>query len=350
MLAPTATLSGVWVAREEVAIASPLEGLRVVEVLVESGDRVEVGQLLARLERSVLDSQTRQSAQAVQRARAEFGHANEQHQRAQRLMPAGAVSRQEYEAARASMLAARANLQQAEAAGEEQRTRQAHAEIRAPFAGAITQRDIQLGALVGPQTSLFRLASSQPPEFLAQVPQHLLPDLVVGMSVTVNTSGREGVLPGTVRLLSTVVDTASGYGQSRIAVTEAPATIRAGSVGNARITLTPRDVLAVDARAVRFDSTPYVFVVEAGRAKRTPVRVGLRQSGWVEVLSGVDAASRVVVAGANLLQDGDPVQTQEAHAQTPVASERSRSISRLLFKLRLWLWMSVQAPMTAFKA
>src|SRR5207253_523768 len=96
----TVTVAGAWVAREEVAINSPLDGLRVTEILVESGEPVKQGQVLARLKTGAVNSQARQAEHAVKRADAEVTQATEQHERARRLLPAGAVSRQDYEAQR----------------------------------------------------------------------------------------------------------------------------------------------------------------------------------------------------------------------------------------------------------
>lgn len=323
----TATLSGIWVAREEVVIGSPLEGVRIAEVLVESGERVVSGQLLALLDHAVLDTQTRQTDQAVRRALSEFDHANEQYLRARRLMPAGAVSRQDFEAIRATMLAAQAELQRAKAASEEQRIRQKQAEIRAPFPGMITRRSAQAGAMVGVQTPLFHLAS-EPSEFEVQVPQQLLPDLIVGMKAKVSTTGRNGVQSGSLRLISAVVDASTGYGKARIAMTEQnPAQIRPGTVGSARVEINVKDVLAIDARALRFSATPYVFVVDNGLARRTPVTIGLRQQGWVEVVTGLNSASRVVSSGSSLLQDGDPVNPSETDSTVVPARQPSFSLS-----------------------
>ena len=134
-LSVTATLPGAWIAREEVVLGSPLEGLKIEKVLVESGEHVVSGQLLAVLDNALLDSQVFQADQAVRRASAEFTHTNEQYLRAQRLMPSGAVSKQDLETIRASMLAAQAALQQARATSKEQRIRQEYAEIRAPLPG-----------------------------------------------------------------------------------------------------------------------------------------------------------------------------------------------------------------------
>lgn len=326
-LSVTATLPGVWIAREEVVLSSSLEGLKIEKVLVESGEHVVSGQLLAILDHALLDSQILQADQAVKRARAEFAHTNEQYLRAQRLMPSGAVSKQDLESIRATMLAAQATLQQARVTSAEQRIRQKYAEIRAPFTGVITKRGAQAGAMIGAQNMLFHLAR-EPLEFEVQVPQQLLPDLVVGMKAKVNTSGRNNVQDGSLRLISAVVDTSTGYGQSRVAIAEPDLThIRPGTVGSAHVEINVKDVLAVDARALRFDNAPYVFMVVNGRAKRTPIKIGLRQEGWIEVVAGLDSTSLVVLAGARLLQDGDPVTIREADSKEVLTRPQSVPIS-----------------------
>ncbi|EHP40581.1 transporter [Cupriavidus basilensis OR16] len=276
------------------------------------------GQVLARLETGAVNSQARQAEHAVKRADAEVAQATEQHERARRLLPAGAVSRQDFESQRTAMLSAQAVLRQAQAAWEEQRLRQAHSEIRAPVAGLISQRSVQVGSMVGTQTTLFRLINDTQLEFQAQIPQQALPDLSIGMPVWISTSGRNGVLKGTIRLIGTWVDPATGYGYARIALDgtqTAPA--RPGSVGSARIELEQRNVMALDIRALRFsigaeDNTEsYVFVVDNGRARRTPVQLGLRESGWVEIRGGLETYRHVVVTGATFLQDGDEVLPRE---------------------------------------
>ncbi|WP_181255224.1 efflux RND transporter periplasmic adaptor subunit [Yersinia wautersii] len=317
MLQAAVTVAGVWIAREEVAISSPLDGLRVTEVLAESGDWVKQGQVLVRLEREALDSQIRQVEQRVQRARVEEEQVMAQYERMRRLKLTGAISRQEYENQQAIMLAAQTVLRQAQSEWDEQRLRQAHSEIRAPVAGTISQRLVQIGSMVSSQSTLFKLINGAQLEFLVQIPQQILPELSIGLPVQVETRGQNGMMAGTIRLIGTEVDSTTGYGEARVTLEAAPQVMaRPGSVGSAWIVLAQRNVLAVDIRALRYDSgngqdqsraEPYVFVVDTGYARRTPVRVGLRDGGWVEILNGLETSSEVVVMGASFLQDGDNV-------------------------------------------
>ncbi|WP_162473681.1 efflux RND transporter periplasmic adaptor subunit [Serratia microhaemolytica] len=336
-LTTRATLMGAWRPREEVSLSSVLEGIRVTEILVEESESVKSGQVLARLERTVLDSQMRQAEQTVQRINAELTQVSEQYERTKKLFAANATSQYDYEAALTALLTTQASLRQAEAARDEHQARLAYTDIVAPFAGIITQRTIQLGTIVNTQTPLFRLADSQSPDFVAEAPQRLLSNLLVGMAAEITTNNIEGRVTGTIRRLSRELNPNSGYGQLRITTATVPAAVRFGSVGRAHIKLAEHQVIAVDIRALRYDSkmsgqnaseasqlsgqsasAAYVFVVdEHKQVRRTPVKIGIQENGWVEIINGLDTNSLVVVTGSTLLQDGDKIELEEAETIEP---------------------------------
>lgn len=323
-------VSGHWAAREEVTLMAPVEGLRVSEVLADVGERVRQGQVLARLERNMLDAQLEQSRQGVLRGNAELSQAQSRlneaaaaYARARRLQPDGAISRQEFEAAAAAYAAARATRDQAQAAlrqaraqVEETRIRFAHAEVRAPMAGLIVKRQVQVGALVNAQSALFSLVCDGELEFVAQIPASALADLQAGMTAQLVLPSQ--TLAGQIRLVGAMVDLDSGYGEARITVNgPVPPQLRVGAVGGARIELGQRQAMALDARALRYasDEQPYVFIVGPdGRVKRAAVRVGWRDGEWVEIQQGLSPQDRVVLAGAALLAEGEPVESVAAAA------------------------------------
>ncbi|MDW3683287.1 efflux RND transporter periplasmic adaptor subunit [Cupriavidus sp. CV2] len=344
------TVAGVWIAREDIAISSPLDSLRVTRLAVEAGDRVERGQLLAQLEGDVLGSQARQAEQGVQRARAELADAQARHaeakaqyERSERLQAKGAVSRQEYEANRAALQSAQATLKSAQAAlrqaqaqADEARVRLSHREIRAPAAGLVTQRLVRAGDLVGTQSVLFRLAAEGQLEFEGQVPQQALALVAHGMPAEIRTVGQDDALPGQVRLVGTAIDLASGYGRARIALrgeeNGASGPLRAGTAGSARIQLGQPIVWALDTRALRYgnDNAPadsqradaYVFVADAtNRVRRMPVQTGLRDGGWVEIRAGLPPRARVVRSGAPFLREGDVVAPEDGASAVRASGE-----------------------------
>lgn len=324
-MARRVTASGRWVAREEVTVMAPLDSVRVREVLADVGMRVQQGQVLARLERNALSAQLEQSQQGIQRSRAERVHAQSHMketasalERARRLQPDGAISTQELEAATAAYASAQAEYEQAQAAVKQMRAQTeaariqlAHAEVRAPVAGLIVQRQVQTGALVNAQTPLFTLVRDGELEFSAQVPASVLSDISVGMPAQLTLSSRH--LPGQVRQVAAAVDSDTGYGDVRITATDdALSRLRAGTTGSVQLSLDERQALALDARALRYGNdgrSTYVFVVGADqRVKRVDVSTGGRDGEWVEISHGVTPQDTVVLAGAALLSEGERVE------------------------------------------
>ena len=324
-MARRVTASGRWVAREEVTVMAPLDSVRVREVLADVGMRVQQGQVLARLERNALSAQLEQSQQGIQRSRAERVHAQSHMketasalERARRLQPDGAISTQELEAATAAYASAQAEYEQAQAAVKQMRAQTeaariqlAHAEVRAPVAGLIVQRQVQTGALVNAQTPLFTLVRDGELEFSAQVPASVLSDISVGMPAQLTLSSRH--LPGQVRQVAAAVDSDTGYGDVRITATDdALSRLRAGTTGSVQLSLDEHQALALDARALRYGNdgrSTYVFVVGADqRVKRVDVSTGGRDGEWVEISHGVTPQDTVVLAGAALLSEGERVE------------------------------------------
>lgn len=320
------TATGRWVAREEVTIMAPLDGVRVRDVRVDSGAQVQEGQVLAHLERSTLATQVEQSQQGIERSKAELllvqSHMKEAataFSRAKRLQHSGAISVQELEAAAAAYASTQAECGQAQAfvrqmraQAEAARIQLAHADIKAPVAGLIVERQVQTGALVNAQTPLFTLVRDGELEFSAQAPALALTDVFPGMTAQLMTPSLD--VQGRVRLVGARVNSDTGYGDVRItAIGGAPQQLRVGTAGSARMILDQREVMALDVRALRYANNgqvTYVYIVGADqRVKRTNVIVGRRDGEWIEIKEGITPQDTVVLAGAALLSEGEKVES-----------------------------------------
>lgn len=345
MMVRQVNASGHWVAREEITIMAPLDGVRVSDVSADIGERVQKGQVLARLERSMLSAQLEQARQGVQRgsaalvqAQARVKEASAVFARARRLQPDGAISSQELEAATAAYAAAQAeqaqaqaSVKQARALADETGIRLAHAEVRAPVAGIIVQRQIQTGALVNAQTPLFTLVRDGELEFLAQVPASALSSVAVGMPAQL--TGASPLRSGHIRQVGAVVNSDSGYGDVRITIAaDASSQPRIGTAGNALIDVEQRQVLALDVRALRYssdDQMTYVYVIGPDqRVKRVAVNVGWREGEWAEIKSGLTPQDTVVLAGAALLAEGEmveglPAAARRSNVQAPTTAQQA---------------------------
>lgn len=326
----TLTISGRWLARSEVSVVSPLEGVRLAEVLVDVGDAVEKGQVMARLDKAQLNAQLNQARQTLLRARADrvdadarLQEAQRAYRRAERLVQGGAISGQDHDAQRAryqsSLAASRgasAAVRGAQAQLRELEIRFSDAEVRAPVSGVVSERLADPGEMVGMQRTLFSLIGGNELEFAGRVPQERLSGVVPGMTARLSVRGQALLRRGVVRVVGRSINQQDGYGEVRIrAEGVGTPTVSEGGSGKAVVDLGQRRVLAVDARALRHgddadgSGQAYVLVVrDDGRVRRAPVTVGVRDGDWVEVRDGIDEGSTVVLAAAALLKEGDRVE------------------------------------------
>jgi HlyD family secretion protein len=326
-------VSGTLVARDEAMVGAPIDGLRIVEVLAEDGDRVEKGQILARLDRSQLDALLAENDAALARADATIAQARDQVEqseairaqaaadllRARKLEPgviaqatldqrvAAARSTQaQFAAAQSALAVASADKRSREAERRELMVRIDRTDVRAPVAGLVSRRGARLGALaVGSGDPLFRIVTDGAIELAADVPEDSLAQLSVGMAANVDLPGPNNSGSGTVRLISSEVDQTTRLGKVRIALT---ARAHIGSFASASIILTRRTSVAVPATAVvQNGSGDSVLVVHDGHIEQRTVTTGLTNDTETETTAGVAIGELVVVRAAAFLRNGEAV-------------------------------------------
>lgn len=294
-------------ARERIDLVPKQAGV-VMQIMVEEGDRVQAGQVLARLD----DEEWRlQAEQSDARATAAREAAN----RASRLQEMDLVSEQEVE-----RLVSEARVAEAEVGLA--RLRVENASLRAPFAGTVTHRYIERGQQVNTTNPAFGLADLDRLEALVAIPEREASRVVVGQVVRILLQeGAEPVANGSVERIRPVVDAASGTVQVTVTVPAASggATLRPGQFVNVdvvtetltgRITL-PRTSVLVDGAA------PRVFVVQDGQAMEQEVTLGYSRGDRVEIETGVSAGDTVVIVGQDNLRDGAAVRIMELLGASP---------------------------------
>lgn len=314
-------VTGTVVARDEIAIGTALQEQRIAAVLVEEGEQVTAGQLLARLETDTLDAQVQQAEAAMGRTRALIRQQEAQHVEAQaswrRIDPlgeAGAVSAQQIDQQRAlalataaSLAAARAEHEQARAQWVDARARRDKAMILAPTDGVISERHARAGALGGDGV-LFRLIRDGQLELDGEMPVSDLHLVRVGATLQVQVSGIARPVEGRVRLLAPKVEAASALGHIRIALAPEPG-LSAGRFASATLgSGADMAAVVVPQRAVTFgeqDAASVMLVDDHGRARKRAITVGRRNGISVEVRSGLAAGERIVAVASAFVRDGD---------------------------------------------
>jgi HlyD family secretion protein len=316
-LASTLTVSGILTPREEAAVTSELSGYKVEKVYVDQGDWVKAGQPLAQLDDTLLRSQIAEQQAVVAQQSLAAEKAESQAKNVEGLDNKGVLSQEDIDTRRFAAKTARAQVVAAQAQLDDLKTRQARMTLRAPVSGPVLARYVRPGDLPSGASAgqpLFRIARDGLVEIDAEVPESDLSKLKPGLKADV-TLPDGGKVEGTVRLISPEVDQTTKLGRARILLPVRP-DLRPGGYAYARIPVKTTGLVAPD-RAVSYDADgAAVYVVDpSNRVHRIAVRTGQRSGGFVELLQGPPAGSRVLVTGSSFVLDGDKVAPVEG--QTP---------------------------------
>jgi len=328
-------VSGTLVAREEAQVAARIDGLSIVELDAEDGDRVKEGQVLARLDRTQLDALIAENDAATKRAdaaidqaqsmiaqsEAQVHFANDDFDRARKLgggvMSVSTIEQREtaMKTAQAQLAAARNALKLAEAdrksrdaERQELLVRIDRTEVKAPVAGVVSRRSAKLGASASSAGEpLFRIIEDGAIDLEADVPEQSLARLAVGMPAALKLPGVEGAVASRVRLVNQEVDKASRTGKVRIAL-EDVSRAHIGAFASGEVELTRRDGVGAPSTALKREGdSARLYVVRDGKVEERRVKLGILDGEAVEIESGVAAGESVVARAAAFLRPGDRV-------------------------------------------
>jgi HlyD family secretion protein len=332
----TLAVTGSLHAREEIVVGAEVDGLRIVEILADVGDRVEQGQVLARLDGTMLRIQLAQNTSTIAKAEASIAQvkasiaeaqaaeaeAADALKRTQTLGATGTTSpvqllarETQAKVTAARTTAAEENLRIAkaeEALAEAQRSeidlKIARTELKAPAAGTISQRAARLGAVAGIVSEpLFRLVRNSEIEFDAEVPETVLPQIEPGQEVEVWLSGVSEAIGGHVRLVDPTVDKTSRLGRVAVALSRHPA-MRAGIFARGNITLGRRQAVTVPLSAVVFGKDgAYVQLATNNVVELRNVETGFKRGSRVEIVNGLIEGQEVVVRAAAFTRPGERI-------------------------------------------
>jgi RND family efflux transporter MFP subunit len=315
----TVSITGTIAARYDMPIGVEGDAGRIAAIYVEAGDHVKRGQVLARLNVSVLEPQVANLEAALEQARAEAELAEAEYRRAQAVGASGALSAEETQRRKSAAVTAGAKVKVAAAQLAESQARLARASVRAPADGIILTRNVEVGQTATPGgEALFRLSEGGEVELRGQVAEQDLPLLKVGQTVNVWLTGTARVYPGHVRLLGAVIDPQTRLGMARVSLTPDP-NLRPGAFARAEVTVSNADRAVLPQTAVLTDDKgSYVLIVNAQhKIERRAVRVsGMVQNG-VTITEGITGKEQVVATAGAFLQEGELV--------NPVLKESSRS-------------------------
>nr|WP_310522210.1 efflux RND transporter periplasmic adaptor subunit [Polymorphobacter sp.] len=295
-------------ARRDVAVGVQGEGGRVTQVLVDPGQMVGKGQILARIDNAVQVQQSAQLAASVRSAQADAQLAENDLGRAQALVSRGFVSKADVDKRIASRDGARARVDVARAQLAESNARLERLDVRAPAAGLVLSRTVEVGQVVSPGTALFRLAEGGVLEMRAQVAEQDLARLKSGMAASVTPIGSTIEYRGRIWLLDPVIDAVSRQGIARIAVPYSPG-LRVGAFAKTRIAAGEASKPVLPQSAVQVDEKGnYVLVVGAGnKVERRAIAIGSVGDQGVSIASGLNGTEKVVASAGAFLRAGEKI-------------------------------------------
>jgi HlyD family secretion protein len=337
--------SGLVAAIEEVQVAPLVEGQPLDQLLVDVGDMVTEGQVLAVLSKTTLELQKTEAVASLAAARSTIAQAEAQKVEAEaaaaeaarvvdrttKLRESGTAPQATWDTANASAIAAnarvavategleaaRAQLALAEARLENVDLMLSRTDVKAPVAGKIVARNAKIGAIAtAAGQPMFVITRDAALELRADVAETDLLRLTPGLKARLRAVGMAGTLEGTVRLVEPTIDPVTRLGRARISL-DASDALRTGMFVEAEILAAERQGLAVPVTAI--GSSPEgstVMRVKDGVVERVAVKTGIRDGGLVEITEGLSDGDMVVTKAGAFVRAGDRINPVPAVAAT----------------------------------
>lgn len=292
-------------ARQQTALAFRVPG-QIVERYVDVGDRVHVGQVLARLDVKDAELQLNIAAAQLEHAQSAVKVSADEIQRFKQLLPINAVSRSQFDATENQYKSARANLKQAESNYAVAKNQTQYNRLIAQKNGVITAREAEIGQVVAAGQAVFQMAITGDREVVIGVPEQAVKALQVGQSAFVSLwSQPQDKIAAQVREISPAADQSRTFMVKVALQSPAAQQVQLGQSARVFFQTTHHDVLAVPLSSVSAtDDQAYVWVVRPDATlKKVTVTLGAYGRESVPVLSGLNAHDYVVVGGVHLLRE-----------------------------------------------
>jgi membrane fusion protein (multidrug efflux system) len=268
-------------------------GGSVLRVLVEEGQQVRAGQLLANIDPRQLRLELAQARAQLERIENDYRRQVELHQKG--LIAAGAFE------------SSRFDLAQRRAAHDLAALQLSHTELRAPFDGVVAQRHIRVGQNVAAGATAFRVVDAGRLRAELHAPERQLQRLRPGQPVVLSVDALPGrQFQARVARIAPTIDPRTATFKLTVELDNAGGTLKPGMFARLGVVFEHRsNVLSIPTAALLENQRdPMVFVVERGRAAPRRITLGLSHEGRVEIVAGLNDAEQVVVSGQNALKPG----------------------------------------------
>ena len=306
-MAPTMQVAGTVVSRADAYLSAEVEG-RLLEV-AEPGERVEVGDVIAKIDDQTLTLRAQELRAEIARVKAQLTFLEAELKRFERLAQTNLAAASQIEQTRADRDVSQSNLDVANSRLAQVNTQLERTEIKAPFPGLVVERVAQAGERVGVGARVVRLYNPRDLEVVARAPLSYYRYVQPGDVLAVLAD--DEVLDAPVRRAYSVGGENTHVFELRL---DMEAALAVGQTVRVTIpTADLRQVLAVprDALVLRGDGVAIFIVDEDNTARRIQVTTGIGEGDWIEVKGPIKAGDRVVIRGNERLRPGQEVTVQE---------------------------------------
>jgi RND family efflux transporter MFP subunit len=280
------------------------------------GSRVEKGQLLAEIQTPEIDQELMQARAAREQAEAQLNLAKTSAERWENLRKMDAVAQQETDERSSSYAQQQAALASATANVRRLEQLESFKHVYAPFAGVITKRNTDIGALInagnsGSNQELFDIAQISPIRVYVDVPEIYAPSIHPGVGGSMDLPAFPGErFEGKVVRTSDAIDPATRTLRTEIDVPDTQGRLLPGAYAQVHFHLnvnTPRMSVPVNALLFRAEGPRAAVVGEDGKVHLAPVVIGRDYGNEVEVLGGLKQSDRLVLNPSDSIEDGQSV-------------------------------------------
>jgi RND family efflux transporter MFP subunit len=332
--------TGYVTARRQATVSAQITGT-LSEVLIEEGEHVETGQVLARLEDTAQQANVAQAQAQVAQARAQVGQIKARLDQAQRdlvrqldLVGRKLVSKQAVETAQtevtsltAQLTAQQRSVDLASAQARSVQVQLDYTTVRAPFAGVIIAKAAQVGEIISPlsagggftRTGVGTIVDMDSLEIEVDVNESYINRVRPGQNVSaILDAYSDWTIPAHVITVVPTADRQKATVRVRIGFDTKDTRIlpdmgvKVSFLDDAPASAAPQSVMTVPKAAVRRDGEQdVVFVATGGHAERRAVKVAGADGDTVRLLSGLAGGESVIIAGPQELKDGDRVTVEQ---------------------------------------
>lgn len=302
-----ASFPGVVTSTNEVQVASRLMGY-VSKLLVHEGQMVKQGDLLFSLDSNDVQGAIRQAEAALVKAESVLADAKANYDRFLALYEQKAVPEQQFQQVEMGYQVAQGNHTAALSALKQARSQLKYVDVRAPFAGTVVNKFIDIGQLAAPGYPLMTLQSSGQLQVRVQVSQLAFEHLQLGQTVSVTFDGKNSKSYAVEAVVDRLVDAADPMTHTHTVKLTLPVDSAAvsGDFARVRIKIGQHEGIVVPQSAIEHRAgIDGVFAIdETDRAVFRMIRLGEQTTDGVSVLAGLISGDRIVISADGELNNG----------------------------------------------